>query len=100
MIKTLKLFGVILFVMFLAVYFSRYNTNYYENKNVLTEEAIVRFEQDIKEGKDITVSSYLKEEKNYDNKLSETGMKLSNGIEIGFKKGLKFIFKFMEGVVE
>ena len=35
-----------------------------------------------------------------DNKLSETGMKISNGIEIGFKKGLKFIFKFMEGVVE
>ena len=30
MIKTLKLFGVILFVMFLAVQFSRYNTNYYE----------------------------------------------------------------------
>ena len=33
--------------------------------------------QDIKEGKDITVSSYLKEEKKYDNKLSDTYGKLA-----------------------
>lgn len=98
--KTLKVLGVILVIMFLSVYFSRYNNNYYANQNILTEEAIVKFEQDIKEGKDITVSSYLKEEKNYDNKLSEIGMKISNGIEIGFKKGLKFLFKCMEGLVE
>jgi hypothetical protein len=98
--KILKLLGVILVIMFLSVYFSRYNNNYYANQNVLTEEAIVKFEQDIKEGKDITVSSYLKEEKNYDNKLSKIGLKISNGIEIGFKKGLKFLFKSMEGLVE
>ena len=96
--KTLKIVGVLLVIMFLSVYFSRYNSNYYQN--VLTEEAIVKFEQDIKEGKDITVSSYLKEEKNYDNKVSEIGLKISNTIEVGFKKGLKFIFKCMEGAVE
>ena len=98
--KTLKVLGVILVIMFLSVYFSRYNNNYYANQNILTEEAIIKFEQDIKEGKDITVSSYLKEEKNYDNKLSEIGLKISNEIETGFKKGLKFIFKCMEGLVE
>ena len=98
--KTLKIVGVLLVIMFLSVYFSRYNSNYYENQNVLTEEAIVKFEQDINEGKDITVSSYLKEEKNYDNKISEIGLKISNTIEVGFKKGLKFIFKCMEGVFE
>ncbi len=98
--KTIKIIGVILVVMFLSVYFSRYNTNYYENKNVLTEEAIIKFEQDLKEGKNISVSSYLKEEKEYDNKLSEIAIKISNGIETGFKKGLKFLFKCMEGLVE
>ena len=41
--KTIKIIGIVLFVMFLSVYFSRYNTNYYENRNVLTEEAIVKF---------------------------------------------------------
>lgn len=98
--KTLKIIGVFLVIMFLSVYLSRYNSNYYVNQNVLTEEAIQKFEQDIKEGKDITVSSYLKEEKNYDNKLSDLGKKISNGIETGFKKGLKFIFNSMEGLVE
>ena len=98
--KTIKIIGIVLFVMFLSVYFSRYNTNYYENRNVLTEEAIVKFEQDIKEGKDISINTYLKEEKGYNNKASTIGLKLSQGIEIGFKKSLKLLFKCMEGLVE
>ena len=98
--KTIKLLGIILVIMFLSVYFSRYNSNYYVNQNALTEEAIIKFEEDIKEGKDITVSSYLKEEKNYENKLSKLGKNLSSGIETGFKKGLKLIFKCMEGIIE
>lgn len=98
--KTLKVLGVILVIMFLSVYFSRYNSNYYANQNVLTEEAIVKFEQDIKEGKDISINTYLKEEKDYNNKASTIGLKLSQGIEIGFKKSLKLLFKCMEGLVE
>ena len=98
--KTIKIIGIVLFVMFLSVYFSRYNTNYYENRNVLTEEAIVKFEQDIKEGKDISINTYLKEEKDYNNKASTIGLKLSQGIEIGFKKSLKLLFKCMEELVE
>ena len=98
--KTIKIIGIVLFVMFLSVYFSRYNTNYYENRNVLTEEAIVKFEQDIKEGKDISINTYLKEEKDYNNKASTIGLKLSQGIEIGFEKSLKLLFKCMEGLVE
>lgn len=98
--KTIKIIGIVLFVMFLSVYFNRYNTNYYENRNVLTEEAIVKFEQDIKEGKDISINTYLKEEKDYNNKASTIGLKLSQGIEIGFKKSLKLLFKCMEGLVE
>ena len=98
--KTIKIIGIVLFVMFLSVYFSRYNTNYYENRNALTEEAIVKFEQDIKEGKDISINTYLKEEKDYNNKASTIGLKLSQGIEIGFKKSLKLLFKCMEGLVE
>ena len=98
--KTIKIIGIVLFIMFLSVYFSRYNTNYYENRNVLTEEAIVKFEQDIKEGKDISINTYLKKEKDYNNKASTIGLKLSKGIEIGFKKSLKLLFKCMEGLVE
>ena len=98
--KTVKLLGIILVIMFLSVYFSRYNSSYYENRNVLTEEAIIKFENDIKEGKNINVSSYLKEEKDYNNKLSTIGLKTSNLIEKGFKKTIKFIFKQLSGLVE
>ena len=98
--KTIKLLGILLVIMFLSVYFSRYNNSYYENRNVLTEEAILKFENDLKEGKNINVKSYLKEEKNYNNKLSTIGIKTSNIIEKGFKKALKFLFKKIGGLVE
>ena len=98
--KTIKLLGIILVIMFLSVYFSRFNNSYYENKNVLTEEAIIQFEKDIKEGKNINVSTYLKEEKDYSNKVSNVGMKTSNFIEKGFKKTLKFLFNCLGGLIE
>lgn len=98
--KTIKLLGLILVIMFLSVYFSRYNNSYYENRNVLTEEAIIKFENDLKEGKEIDVNAYLKEEKDYNNKLSTIGIKTSNIIEKGFKKTLKFLFSKLSGLVE
>ena len=98
--KTIKILGLLLVIMFLSVYFSRYNTNYYENRNVLTEEAILKFENDVKEGKNININSYLKEEKDYNNKLSTIGIKTSNIIEKSFKKTLKFLFKQLGGLVE
>ena len=98
--KTIKLLGSMLVIMFLSVYFSRYNNSYYENKNVLTEEAIVQFEKDVKEGKNVNVSTYLKEEKDYSNKASSIAMKTSNFIELGFKKTLKLLFKTLGGLVE
>ena len=49
--RLIKLIGIILLIFFLALYLSSYNTSYYENKNILTEDAIKRFEKDLKEGK-------------------------------------------------
>lgn len=98
--KTIKILGLLLVIMFLSVYFSRYNNSYYENRNVLTEEAILKFENDVKEGKNININSYLKEEKDYNNKLSTIGIKTSNIIEKSFKKTLKFLFKQLGGLVE
>lgn len=98
--KILKVVGILLVIMFFSIYFSRYNNSYYENKNILTEEAIVQFENDLKEGKTIKPSSYLKQEKDYDNKASSIGMKTSNIIEKSFKKTLKFLFKCLEKLDE
>ena len=50
------------FVIFLTLYFSQL-TGYYEFKNyqkmTLTEEQIVQFEQDIKDGKEVDIKNYV-----------------------------------------
>ena len=70
---------------------------YYEyelnKKTTLTKEAILKFEQDIKDGKEIDVNNYLiKENKDYNNKFSNFGRNLSNNIGKVFSEGVKLIF--------
>ena len=66
--KVFELFGCVILLLFLGVYFGQ-ATGYYrfaENrKTTLTEEAIQRFEADVREGKEIIASNYLIKEKNY-----------------------------------
>lgn len=93
--RLLKIGVVIILIAFFSLFLSRYN-NYYENQKVLTDEAIKRFEQDLKDGKEIVASNYLKEEKNYNNKASKIGIKTSNFIEKSFDKGLSFLMNYLE----
>ena len=90
-------------IFFLALYFGEY-TGYYKfsdnNKSTLTDEAIKRFEQDLKEGKDVNISNYLEEEKHYNNKASTFGMKLSSLIEKAFNKGMNALFSELEKAIE
>ena len=94
--KLLKILGLLLIVFFLSLYFSKYTNNYYDNKSNLTEEAIKRYEKDLKEGKDINPSNYVVEEKNYNNKASIMGLKVSKLIENTFSKGLNYILNHLE----
>lgn len=93
--KIIKISAYLIIILFLIVYINR-NNNYYENKNILTPEAIARFERDLKEGKEITPSNYLPEEKNYNNKASTIALKTSSLIEKTVNKVLK---KFIEYLV-
>lgn len=98
-----KTIVIILFLSFIAMYITT-KTNYQQienkNKNILTEEAIKRFEKDVKEGKKIVASNYLSKEKNYDNKISLLGLKISNIIENTYKKTINKIFKKLSNLVE
>lgn len=94
--RLIKLIGIILLIFFLALYLSSYNTSYYENKNILTEDAIKRFEKDLKEGKKINVNNYIEKEKNYNNKVSTYTLKLSNLIDKCINKSLKLVLKYLE----
>ena len=51
--KLLKVIGLLIIIFFLSLYFSKYSSNYYNDKTNLTEEAIKRYEKDLKEGKNI-----------------------------------------------
>ena len=91
--KIIKLIIISVMILFLSLYFSRYSTNYYEDKKEITNEAIKRYEEDLKQGIKINPSNYQEEEKNYDNKISKIGIKTSKLIEKSFEKGLKFVMK-------
>ncbi len=88
--------GVLFAIFFLSLYLSKYNTDYYENKKVLTDKAISQYEKDLKEGKYIQSKNYIEEEKNYNNKASNIGKKASKFIEIVFRKGLKYAMKYLK----
>ena len=94
--RLIKLIGIILLIFFLALYLSSYNTAYYENKNILTEDAIKRFEKDLKKKKKINVNNYIEKEKNYNNKVSTYTLKLSNLIDKCINKSLRLVLKYLE----
>ena len=88
---------VFLFVIFIALYISQ-STGYYEyeqyKKVALTNEQIKQFENDVKEGKNVDVKDYVSEtKKEYGNKVSNAGLRISKEIE-------KHVTKFINGIFE
>lgn len=81
-------------ILFLIAFLNK-NNNDYANENILTEEAIIRFEEDLKEGKKIVPSNYITPKKEYNNKASKIGLQASNLIEKVVNKLLK---KFIESI--
>jgi len=93
-----KLIMLTVLILFLSLYFGKYTNEYYENKSILTDEAIARFESDLKEGKEIDAKNYMIEEKDYNNKASKIGRKTSKIIEKSFTKGLKYLMKYVDSL--
>lgn len=75
-------------------------SGYYEyelsRENKLTEEAIKRFEADVSEGKSIDIKNYIdSKDKNYNNKVSNLGKKVSDTIGNTISKTFDYIFKYL-----
>ena len=94
--RILSFIFVLFILLFLSLYMGRYYTSYYDNQKTLTDDAIKRFEDDIKNGKDISLDNYIVEEKNYNNSVSKMGLKVSNYIEKGFGKILRYLLKHLD----
>lgn len=93
----------ILFIIFLIIFIST-NSGYYEYKNnqktIFTEEKIKEFENDIKEGKNIKINNYLKDDsKNYSNRLTDIGDGISDLINDSVNFILKGGFKIIEKMI-
>ena len=98
-----RLIVIILVFLFFVLYFmqaSGYNEYTRNRENMLTEEQIKEYEEDIEAGKDVTIKDYLNKDKvNYENKVSELGLDLSRLIEDIFNKGMNTFFEMLNEAV-
>ncbi len=98
-----RLIVLILVFLFFVLYFmqaSGYNEYTRNRENMLTEEQIKEYEEDIEAGKDVTIKDYLNKDKvNYDNKVSELGLNLSELIGDIFNKGMNTFFEMLNEAV-
>ena len=100
LLKTLVTIVVLFFLILYLTSISNYQQIENRKQNILTEEAIKQFENDVAAGKEIIASNYLKKEKNYNNKISTFALKVSNFIEKTYKKTILKIFKEISNMVE
>jgi hypothetical protein len=90
------------FLIFIVIYILSVS-GYYETKlhekTVYTSEQIEQFEQDVKEGKEVDINSYVNNEtKNYNNNYTEAGDRLGrfvNGIMTNGFNNVWNTFKFL-----
>lgn len=66
----------------------------------LTNQMIEQFEKDIQAGLDVSLESYLQEEKDYSSKTSKTSLNISEKLENTVDSVIKFIFKKIGEIVE
>ena len=101
--KPLLITILFLFGIFLVLYLTQ-ATGYYEyktnQKTTLTNSAIKQFEKDVKEGKNIDINNYKKEEKSNKNKISDVTLNISKNLEKILDKSIKIIFKSISKTVE
>ena len=105
--ETSKIFKFIFIVLFLVFMFLiiASKSGYYEyelmEKRRLTDEAIERFEKDVKEGKSIDINDYIDtKSKDYNNAMSDLGNKVSNTIGSVFSKGFNYLFNYLNKELE
>lgn len=102
--KIYKFIFYLFFISFLVIYFSEL-TGYYEYQNhqkkALTEEQIRKFEEDVKNGKEVDINEYLDvDTRKYNNTLSKLASKLSDGISDIVNSGVEYTFKYISKLVE
>lgn len=93
--NTFKIIFIFLFVIFLTMYIS-VGSNYYEyelhKKVMLTNEDIKRFEDDVKNNKEVDIDNYISSRVDYSNSFSKASTKVSKETKKYIKQGIEGIF--------
>lgn len=94
----------LLFLSFVILYLSQ-ATGYYEyeqsRKTAFTEEQIKQFEQDVKDGKEIDINTYLENtNKDYQNNISRVTLNISEAISKYMKLGIEKMFEGIAKAIE
>ena len=93
--NVMRIILLTLILLFATLYITQ-AFGYYEytnhRVNTLTSNAVKKFEEDLKDGKNIDTSDYIKTNNNYDNNLTKLGLGCSDIIGKVFDKVMKFIF--------
>ena len=90
-----RFFILFSFILFMSLYLSVGLGFYkpYVRKYSLTDDAIKRYDNDIKNGKKIDTSNYVIEDSNYNNLLSYSALALSNFIGKSFRNILNKLLR-------
>ncbi len=92
----------ILFIVFIGLYIAS-KSGYYESslndKVVLTDKQIAKFEEDVINGEVLDLNSYILEErKDYANKFTMAGDKFTELVEEFINNGLKGAYKVIKAL--
>ena len=100
--RSLKIFLLVICFLYIALYFS-YQNGYYEIRNnekkLLTEEKIREYEEDLKNGIDVSNKEYTVVSKDYSNVYTRNILKISKKIEVGLDKIIKYFFKKVSSTI-
>ena len=102
--KIAKNVFIVLFFAFVVSYAIE-KSGYYEynlqNKVIMTNEAMARFEKDLADGKDVTKEDYIvSTERDYTSSLTRTTNKVSVKVNKFLKKGIEGVFRVISTFVE
>ena len=101
--KVFKGIILLLIVSFLGLYYA-YSNGYYEkqakDKILMTNENIEKFEQDLKDGKVLSLEDYEVKKEDYSTKTSKFSLNISSKATKLVDSAIKYIFKKLGNVVE
>lgn len=100
----LKFIIMIILLVFICSYYVS-NSGYYEyhmqERTILTNEKIKKFERDVEKNKDIDIKDYLEyEEVDYSNKFTDLIYNISYKAGEISRKGMKALFKKLSYLIE